>query len=249
METVNSTHFGETAAPTCDSCGRTPARPITVRRHVGLIVLQQFVSTNVTACRPCGRRLIRSYTGKTLWQGWWGAISFFFNWFVLASNAWAWKRLGAIDNPSLSGMLVTDPPQGFSESGQPAPDSTEEPPKRPSRLRRAAVFVLPAFMALGLIGWGWDATHHDHSEPHGLPASAAMVEGELAAGSFTLDDGTLSGLLSASCVGEAEANEAAAGVFTHFRCQIVYDDGYPDEVIVHLLEDELLFKSTGTYRP
>jgi hypothetical protein len=119
--------------------------------------MQQFFSTRVTACRPCGRRLIRSYTGKTLWQGWWGAISFFFNWFVLATNAWAWTRLGAMENPSLSGMVITDPPQGFGELRQPSQDAADEPPKRPSRLRRAATFVLPGFMVLGLIGWGWDA--------------------------------------------------------------------------------------------
>ena len=229
--------IAETAALTCESCGRAPARRITVRRHVGLLVMQQFFSTRVTACRPCGRRLIRSYTGKTLWQGWWGAISFFFNWFVLASNAWAWKRLGGIENPSLSGMVITDPPQGFVE------------PKRPSRLRRAATFVLPGFVLLGLIGWGWDATHHDHSEVHGAPESAAMVEEELTAGSFTLDDGTSSSVRSASCTGEGEADAAIAGMYTHFRCQVVFADGYPDEVIVHLLENDLFFKSTGTYRP
>ena len=64
--------FEDTAAPACDSCGRTPARPVRVRRHVGLLVLQRFVSVRVTACRPCGHALIRSYAGKTLWQGWWG---------------------------------------------------------------------------------------------------------------------------------------------------------------------------------
>jgi len=248
--TISTHPFGETAAAVCDSCGRTPARSITVRRHVGLLVMQRFVSTKVTACRPCGHGLIRSYTGRTLWQGWWGAISFFFNWFVLATNAFAWKRLGAIENPSLSGMLMPDSPQGFSEEAAQGPlERTEEQPKRRSRLRRGAVLVLPGFMALGLIGWAWDATHHDHSEPHGAPASAAMIKGEMAGASFTSDDGTPTVVRTASCTGEAEAAEAAAGTYTHFRCQVVYDDGYLDEVIVHLLEDEIFFKSTQSYQP
>lgn len=98
---------------TCESCGRAPARRITVRRHVGLFVLQQFVTVRVLACGPCGRALVRAYTGQRLWQGWWGLISFFFNWFVLASNALTWKKLGRIDPPSLSGELVEDEPPGF----------------------------------------------------------------------------------------------------------------------------------------
>ena len=136
--TISSHPFGETAAAVCDSCGRAPARSITVRRHVGLLVMQRFVSTKVTACRPCGHRLIRSYTGRTLWQGWWGAISFFFNWFVLATNAWAWKRLGAIENPSLSGMLMSDSPRGFENAEQVPQEGAAEQPKPRSRLRRGA---------------------------------------------------------------------------------------------------------------
>ncbi|HEX4929252.1 MAG TPA: hypothetical protein VFV62_00985 [Gaiellaceae bacterium] len=216
---------------------------------MGLLVMQRFLSTTVTACRPCGHGLIRSYTGKTLWQGWWGAISFFFNWFVLATNAFAWKRLSAIQSPSLSGLLITDTPRGFAEGGRPSPDATEEPPKRPSRLHRAGRVVLPGFLVLGLIGWGWDATHHDHSEVHGASVPAAMLDLEVAGASFIADDGTSTVFQTARCTGEGEAGEVASGLYTHFRCQVVYDDGYTDEVVVHVLENELFFKSTGSYQP
>jgi hypothetical protein len=206
--------------------------------------MQQFVTTQVTACRPCGRRLIRSYTGRTLWQGWWGAISFFFNWFVLMANAWAWKRLGSIESPSLSGTLVTDAPRGFGSSGPNSGDGTDQPAKRRSLLRRATPFAFLGFVALGIIGWGWDATHHDHSEPHGAPATAPMVERAMTGGPFTMDDGTTSSVRQATCTGEGEAEAVAGDLYTHFRCQVVFDDGTTDEVIVHLLEDELFFKST-----
>jgi hypothetical protein len=235
------------ATPECESCGRSPARAITVRRHVGLLVFQQFFTTTVTACRPCGRRLIRSYTAKTLWQGWWGAISFFFNWFVLGTNAWAWKRLGAIENPSLSGMLVSDLPRRFEDVDQHAAAGAEEQPQRRSRLRRGAVFVLPAFLALGLIGWGWDATHHDHSEAHGAPATAAMIEESMTEGSFSAEDGTSTIVQQAACTGTGELK---AGMYTHFSCQVGFDSGGTDEVTVHLLEgDDLLFISAAGSQP
>jgi hypothetical protein len=234
----------EATIVTCESCGRAPARRITVRRHVGLLVMQQFVTTRVNACRPCGRRLIQSYTGRTLWQGWWGAISFFFNWFVLMANAWAWKRLGSIENPSLSGTLMTDVPRGFGNAGPSSADGTEQPTKPRSRLRRAGLVALLGFVALGIIGWGWDATHHDHSDPHGAPATAPMVERAMTGGAFTMDDGTTTNVRQATCAAEDETEAGAGGFYTHFRCQIAFDDGTSDEVIVHLLEDELFFKST-----
>lgn len=235
---ASSQTFAEAAAVVCESCGRSPARTITARRHVGLLVLQQFVTTKVTACRPCGRRLLRSYTGKTLWQGWWGAISFFFNWFVLVSNAWAWRRLGAIESPSLSGMVIADSARSFEDVVQDSHAVGEGPPKRRSRLRRAATFALPALFAFGLIGWGWDATHHDHSEAHGVAASAAEIETAMTDGAFTAEDGTSSIVQTAACTGEGEA---VAGLHTHFLCRVGFDSGNTDEVTVHLLEGNELF--------
>jgi hypothetical protein len=76
-----------------------------------------------------------------------------------------------------------------------------------------------------------------------------MIEAEMAGASFTGDNGDPTVVRTASCTGEAEPAEAAAGPYTHFRCQVVYDDGYLDEVIVHLLEEEIFFKSTGSYQP
>lgn len=232
----------ELVSAVCESCGRAPARTITVRRHVGLLVMQRFVSIRATACRPCGRALVRSFTGKTLWQGWWGPISFFFNWFVLASNAFAARRLGSIAAPSLSGEYV--PPPAAREFGNPAePASTPDAPKR-SRLRTVATFVLPGFFALGLAGWAWDATHHDHGGAHGAPAPAEAISLAMSDGdAFIADDGTSVTVQSASCAGEGTA---VAGGSTHFKCQLTFVDGTNDEVIVHLLpNDELLFKSSG----
>lgn len=230
----------ELAATECESCGRTPARRIIVRRHVGLLVLQRFISTRVTACRPCGRALIRSYTAKTLWQGWWGAISFFFNFFVLGANANAARRLRAIGDPSLSGDLVTDAPRGFAGvDGGHEPAETE--PKKKHRTSPAAYVVL-GVVVLGLAGWAWDASSHDHEGAHAAPASVAEIQLSMA-GPFTDDGGGTVTVASAICTGDGEP---VAGGFTHFACQLAFDDGTGDEVVVHLLpNDELFFKSTA----
>lgn len=236
MESTFSLPFSAAAAaPTCDSCGRSPARPITVRRHVGLLVLQQFVTVKVTACRSCGRSLIGRFTARTLWQGWWGIISFFFNWFVLAANAVAWRRLGSLAAPTLSGELIADSPTGFRDVER----APEVEPKRRSRLRRIWPVLVGGLLLLGVVGWAWDATHHDHAgEAHGLPAPVEVIEAEMIQGSFTSDDGGAVSVTTASCTGEGEA--AAAG-YTHFRCDLAFADGTTDEVIVHLLAGDQLF--------
>lgn len=225
----------EAAAPTCDSCGRSPARPITVRRHVGLLVLQQFVTVRVTACRSCGRSLVKRFTARTLWQGWWGLISFFFNWFVLAANAVAWRRLGSLVSPSLSGELVVDSPTGFRD----VEDGPDAEPKRRSRLKTIGLALFVGLILLGVASWAWDSTHHDHAgEAHGVPASVGVIEAEMNQGTFTADDGSAVTVTHASCAGEGES---APGGYTHFRCRLAFADGTSDEVIVHLLAGDQLF--------
>jgi hypothetical protein len=223
----------------CDSCGRSPARTITVRRHVGLLVLQQFVTVRVNACRSCGRSLIKSYTVRTLWQGWWGAISFFFNWFVLATNAVAWRRLGSLPRPSLSGDLVVDAPRGF-EGVEQAPAEAE--PRRRSRLRKAGLVAFGGFVVLGAVLSIWDGTHHDHDEAHSLLTSAETMTREMTGSSFVSNDGSTIEIAQASCAGDGEAS---GGGYTHFRCNVSYASGEADEVILHVLTgDELFFRST-----
>jgi hypothetical protein len=83
----------------CKSCGRAPAVEVTIRRHQGMLIMQRFFRLRAPLCRECGERIVKSWTGKTLMVGWWGIISFFVNWFCLASNAVAWRRLNALSQP------------------------------------------------------------------------------------------------------------------------------------------------------
>ena len=83
----------------CRVCGLVPARTVTIRRHVGMIVLQRFVRVRAPFCRGCGVKAVQSFTLRTLWQGWWGFISFFANVFVLLANLVAWLQLRNLPQP------------------------------------------------------------------------------------------------------------------------------------------------------
>lgn len=83
----------------CAFCGSEPAKIVSILRHVGMVFLQQFVKVRQPVCRDCGMKLLKSFTLKTLWQGWWGYISFFVNWFVLAANLAAYFTLRGLAQP------------------------------------------------------------------------------------------------------------------------------------------------------
>jgi hypothetical protein len=176
------------------------------------------------------------------------------------ANAWAWFRLGRLDNPSLSGTLMTESPRGFGEVAQPSPAGSEHSgqhgsehnstqhdaddlPKKRSKLRKAPVVGLLAFAGLAVLGWGLDATDHGHSEAHGSPATAPMVEQAMTSGPFTSDDGSRDMIDQASCTGDGEAADVSPNMYTHFKCQVAFGDGTSGEVLVHILVgDELYFK-------
>jgi hypothetical protein len=122
---------------------------------------------------------------------------------------------------------------------EPASTSPEAPPAKRSRLRGRGSVVLLGFLAVGLAGWAWDATQHDHDGGHGAPATEAELEREMTVGTFMADDGRSVTVSSANCFGEGDPT--TAGGYTHFDCSLVFDDGSGDEVIVHLTESNELF--------
>jgi len=84
----------------CRSCGRGPATNLVIRRHVGMLVMQRFVKLQAPLCRDCGTKITRDYTTRTLVQGWWGIISFFANWFCLATNLAAYRKASQLPAPT-----------------------------------------------------------------------------------------------------------------------------------------------------
>jgi hypothetical protein len=77
---------GIPAHAVCQVCGRDPAQSFTVRRHVGMLVIQKFYKASALLCRDHATELVKSWLGKTLVQGWWGVISLFVNIFVVGSD-------------------------------------------------------------------------------------------------------------------------------------------------------------------
>ena len=83
----------------CRACKRGPARTVTVRRHVGMLVAQRFIKLRAPLCRECGHKYLKQYTGQTLVQGWWGIISFFANLHCLAGNLFAYRAISRLPEP------------------------------------------------------------------------------------------------------------------------------------------------------
>jgi hypothetical protein len=229
------------AAETCESCGRRPARRVTVRRHVGLFYLQRFVTVKTVACRACGRRLVRDFTLRTLAQGWWGLISFFFNWFVLGANTVAWLRLGRLNEP-----LDLGPDSSAAVSllvgGDGTPQKPAEPPKRSWLVKAAIVpgILFAGLVLLGIFSGIWDATHHDHDGPHGSPLTASEVRHGMVGQMFLTDLGKRFWVESAACTGDGEPVVR----HVHFRCHVVFDNGEAEDVLVHVEQDGLFFEAS-----
>jgi hypothetical protein len=99
---------------------------------------------------------------------------------------------------------------------------------------------LLVLLAIGGGYWLWDSTHHDHSEPHGPPLTVAQIEG-FARGTFVDDSGGTDTVTAITC----RPGEDGAGTEpnVHFRCDMTFADGETADRLVHVLEQELLFKN------
>jgi hypothetical protein len=107
---------------TCQVCGRRPAALLKLRRHVGMILLQRFISARAALCRDHGVALAKEFLQKTLVQGWWGLISFFVNFYAVYTDLMALsqaRKLGpAVGAPS-SASLSAWPPASPTSPGEP----------------------------------------------------------------------------------------------------------------------------------
>jgi hypothetical protein len=77
-----------------------------VRRHVGMLIMQKFIKFRGSLCRDHAQLLIKDYLNKTLVQGWWGLISFFVNFFVIASDLAALSKANKMPAP-VDGVTAT----------------------------------------------------------------------------------------------------------------------------------------------
>jgi hypothetical protein len=77
-------------------CSRIPTRTVTIRRHVGMVLVQRFFRISKPLCREHGTATAKQFLGKTVVQGWWGVISFFVNFFAVGTDIvayFAYRRL------------------------------------------------------------------------------------------------------------------------------------------------------------
>lgn len=83
----------------CRACGRTPAVDVTFRSVQGMVIMFKHWKHTGRFCRDCGRELGRDVMDRTLLRGWWGFISFFFNWFAVVTNLVGFRKLAALGAP------------------------------------------------------------------------------------------------------------------------------------------------------
>lgn len=72
--------------PVCHLCLCGPATVISVRRNVGMILMRRWVSYRAPLCREHALKAVWDFTLLTMWQGWWGVISFYANIVALLFN-------------------------------------------------------------------------------------------------------------------------------------------------------------------
>lgn len=93
----------------CRFCGGFPAIEATVRGHQGLLILMRFKSLKGPFCRTCGIAVHREMTTRTMWQGWWGYLSFLITPFVLLYNFGPRSKFNRLPAPQGGFRPPSDP--------------------------------------------------------------------------------------------------------------------------------------------
>ncbi len=75
------------ALSTCQSCGKSPAAKIKLRRGVGMVLVARTYTSEATLCDTCAALITSEYQRKTAVQGWTSPRSALANPFYIASNA------------------------------------------------------------------------------------------------------------------------------------------------------------------
>lgn len=109
----------------CVVCGRVPTRTESIRRHVGMIVMQRFVKLKQPLCRDHGIEITNTYLRKTLIEGWWGFISFFLNFLTVGNDLVVLFRYRALgEHQQLAGVAAP----ATAPIPAPAPAPAPSPP-------------------------------------------------------------------------------------------------------------------------
>ncbi|WP_234357273.1 hypothetical protein [Streptomyces sp. NBRC 110028] len=106
--------------PTCRICAAYPAVEVTIRGHVGMLLMMRFLKWQGPFCRTCGTAMRRQATTNTLWQGWWSPFSLFiFNPYTIINNLVVRGKLNKLPEPGPA-THVARPDPGKSVLQRPA---------------------------------------------------------------------------------------------------------------------------------
>ncbi|MER6025172.1 hypothetical protein [Streptomyces sp. NPDC001851] len=83
----------------CEVCGASPAAPVTVRGHQGMLVIMRQLHRRGTFCHTCGLAVFRKMQSDTMAQGWWGPMSMFITPVTLLINLFALARIRKLPAP------------------------------------------------------------------------------------------------------------------------------------------------------
>jgi hypothetical protein len=101
----------------CEYCGAEPAAPVLFISEQRLVILRRLRRRRGVFCRSCGLAIGREMQNTTLITGWWGPISFFWNFTVIARNARRLWRHAQLPVPPPAPHQMSPEPSIWRRSG------------------------------------------------------------------------------------------------------------------------------------
>ncbi|MGW2417812.1 LppU/SCO3897 family protein [Streptomyces sp. NPDC001709] len=83
----------------CEVCGASPAAPVTVRGHQGMVVIMRQLRRQGTFCHTCALAVFRKMQSDTMAQGWWGPMSMIITPITLLINLFALAKIRKLPAP------------------------------------------------------------------------------------------------------------------------------------------------------
>jgi len=91
----------ESSSIFCQSCGReAQTKFVSFRQNIGVLVMRFTKSVEGNLCKDCSSKYFWSFTGTTLFLGWWGVISFIVTPFIILNNLFRFLGTLGMDSPS-----------------------------------------------------------------------------------------------------------------------------------------------------
>ncbi|HZQ87368.1 MAG TPA: J domain-containing protein [Acidimicrobiales bacterium] len=84
----------------CRFCGSTPVADVVLKAQTGKVIFRSLYTVHAPLCRDCALATGRSMTNRTLWLGWWGAISALTTPFYVGKNLIEMHKAKRLEAPS-----------------------------------------------------------------------------------------------------------------------------------------------------